>query len=175
MTPVFEFSDDELKERVKCLCVSHVRRLLHGDVMQRMERKTEALKTEVERLSALLRKPKGLALHDELQSKRKGVRAEIELNSKRMEEFRSAMKCVLRYIEGSNWEDSSFIREFEVFQFQDCLDWSRIHHIVMRECRRLDDGLPIYGFRVEILLKLLSEQVYISLHFWFYGGNNYIG
>ena len=148
---------------------------MHGDVMQSMERKTEALKTEVERLSALLRKPKGLTLHDELQRKRKGVRDEIELNSRRMEEFRSAMKCVLRYIEGNNWEDSSFIHEFVVFQFRDGLDWSRIHHIVMRECRRLDDGLPIYGFRVDILHKLLSEQVYISLHFWFYGGNNCIG
>ncbi|PSS29226.1 ATP-dependent RNA helicase [Actinidia chinensis var. chinensis] len=163
MTPVFEFSDDELNERVKCLFVSHVRSLLHGDVMQSMERKTEALKTEVERLSALLRKPKGLTLHDELQRKRKGVRDEIELNSRRMEEFRSAMKCVLRYIEGNNWEDSSFIHEFVVFQFRDCLDWSRIHHIVMRECRRLDDGLPIYGFRVDILHKLLSEQVIVLI------------
>ncbi|KAL6955210.1 RNA helicase [Sarracenia purpurea var. burkii] len=159
MTPVFEFLDNDLKERVNGLFVSYVKSLLQGDIIRRMEKKTKNLKTEAERLSVLLRKPKQLALCSDLRGKRKGIQAEIELNSKRMKEFRSAMKCILSYIEGNKSNGSPIKGERKVFQFEDCLDWSRIHHIVIRECRRLDDGLPIYGFRVEILRKLLSEQV----------------
>lgn len=36
--------------------------------------------------------------------------------------------------------------------------WSRIQFL-SRECRRVENGLPIYGFRSEILKMLHSQQV----------------
>ncbi|CAL5358298.1 unnamed protein product [Camellia sinensis] len=164
MTPVSEVLDDELQERVKGLFVSHVESLLEGEVMQRMVKKREVLQNEAENLSARLRKPQKLGLlFGDLPGKAKGLRDEIGLITNRMEEFRSAMKWVLNYLQGNNSKDSVISGETEVFKFEDGLDLSRIHCIVMRECRRLEEGLPIYGFRLEIIRKVLSEQVMVLI------------
>ncbi|CAL5358288.1 unnamed protein product [Camellia sinensis] len=159
MTPVSEVLDDELQERVKGLFVCHVESLLEGEVMQRMVKKREVLQNEAENLSARLRKPQKLGLlYGELPGKAKGLRDEIGLITNRMEEFRSAMKWILNYLQGNNSKDSVISGETEVFKFEDGLDLSRIHCIVMRECRRLEEGLPIYGFRLDIIRKVRSEQ-----------------
>lgn len=164
MTPVSEVLDDELQERVKGLFVSHVESLLEGEVMQRMVKKREVLQNEAENLSARLRKPQKLGLlFGDLLGKAKGLRDEIGLITNRMEEFRSAMKWVLNYLQGNNSKDSVISGETEVFKFKNGLDLSRIHCIVMRECRRLEEGLPIYGFRLEIIRKVLSEQVMVLI------------
>ncbi|XP_028055489.1 ATP-dependent RNA helicase DEAH11, chloroplastic-like, partial [Camellia sinensis] len=164
MTPVSEVLDDKLQERVKGLFVSHVESLLEGEVMQRMVKKREVLQNEAENLSARLRKPQKLGLlFGDLPGKAKGLRDEIGLITNRMEEFRSAMKWVLNYLQGNNSKDSVISGETEVFKFEDGLDLSRIHCIVMRECRRLEEGLPIYGFRLEIIRKVLSEQVMVLI------------
>ncbi|KAF5936910.1 hypothetical protein HYC85_024416 [Camellia sinensis] len=161
MTPVSEVLDDELQERVKGLFVCHVESLLEGEVMQRMVKKREVLQNEAENLSARLRKPQKLGLlYGELPGKAKGLRDEIGLITNRMEEFRSAMKWILNYLQGNNSKDSVISGETEVFKFEDGLDLSRIHCIVMRECRRLEEGLPIYGFRLDIIRKVRSEQKY---------------
>ncbi|CAL5438608.1 unnamed protein product [Camellia sinensis] len=164
MTPVSEVLDDKLQERVKGLFVSHVESLLEGEVMQRMVKKREVLQNEAENLSARLRKPQKLGLlFGDLPGKAKGLRDEIGLITNRMEEFRSAMKWVLNYLQGNNSKDSVISGETEVFKFEDGLDLCRIHCIVMRECRRLEEGLPIYGFRLEIIRKVLSEQVMVLI------------
>ncbi|CAL5434333.1 unnamed protein product [Camellia sinensis] len=164
MTPVSEVLDDELQERVKGLFVCHVESLLEGEVMQRMVKKREVLQNEAENLSARLRKPQKLGLlYGELPGKAKGLRDEIGLITNRMEEFRSAMKWILNYLQGNNSKDSVISGETEVFKFEDGLDLSRIHCIVMRECRRLEEGLPIYGFRLDIIRKVRSEQVMVLI------------
>ncbi|KAL7199797.1 hypothetical protein ACSBR2_021990 [Camellia fascicularis] len=164
MTPVSEVLDDELQERVKGLFVCHVESLLEGEVMQSMVKKRKVLQNEAENLSARLRKPQKLGLlFGDLPGKAKGLRDEIGLITNRMEEFRSAMKWVLNYLQGNNSKDSVISGETEVFKFEDGLDLSRIHCIVMRECRRLEEGLPIYGFRLEIIRKVLSEQVMVLI------------
>ncbi|KAA8545630.1 hypothetical protein F0562_020414 [Nyssa sinensis] len=161
MTPLSEVFDDVLKERLKLLFVSHVRNLLEGVTMQRTKEKRELLLKETKRLKNLLGKPKHFALFNELQTKQKGLGTEIELITKKIEEFRSAIKCILAHLEGNQSEDSTIDDKFELFKFDDGFDWSKIHCIVMRECRRLEDGLPIYGYRLEILHKILSQQVMV--------------
>lgn len=56
-------------------------------------------------------------------------------------------------------EDSVPIFKFVRGEF----NWNRIHHLILRECKRLDDGLPIYAYRQEILQRIYLEQVWCLL------------
>ncbi|KAF2283943.1 hypothetical protein GH714_017447 [Hevea brasiliensis] len=48
-----------------------------------------------------------------------------------------------------------------VFTLEGDFDWERIHRLVLREIRRLEDGLPIYSHRQEILRKICGKQVIV--------------
>ncbi|XAR49478.1 RNA helicase [Bertholletia excelsa] len=163
MTPCAEFLSEELEGRVKFLFVSHVKWLLEGELVQRVRKRAEILRNDAVKISALLRKPKTISVLSELQQKRKALLDEINLILNRTEEFKSAMKSVLTYIEGDDSKDSPASGELEVLHFGNGLHWNQIHHIVMRECRRLEDGLPIYAFRLQILRQFVSEKVMVLI------------
>lgn len=85
---------------------------------------------------------------------------EKNLVERRLKEFESAMQCLLKYLE----DGGDDVEGVKVFRFDGGFDWKRIHCLIKRECRRLEDGLPIYAYRSDILQEIHYQQVCLSFY-----------
>lgn len=155
----------ELNSRLKVLFLEKLKELKEGELVQRWRKKLEALMEEHRRVSGLVHNHNSsMRVFNELWEKREGLDGERNVISNRIEEFRSALRCIEEYLkeEGMNKE-----MDVEVFQFVGGnIEWERIYKLMMRECRRLDDGLPIYAHRRGIMRQIHCEQVpdFLDLH-----------
>ncbi|XP_042507460.1 ATP-dependent RNA helicase DEAH11, chloroplastic-like isoform X2 [Macadamia integrifolia] len=153
---------EDLKERLKDLFVSRVKSLLDGEEVKRWQKKIEQATDEIAYVSASLRKPQSIVGFDELTLKKKGLVATREVIKKRVREFKSAMNCILDYFNGLTSPDC-FDDTIEVLRFSGDFDWSQIHHVMLREILRLDEGLPIYASRKEVLKEINCQQVMVLI------------
>ncbi|RAL43949.1 hypothetical protein DM860_014086 [Cuscuta australis] len=153
-----EVSSDklELGERIKDLFLEKLEELLDGELVQKGRKKLALVLDELDRVSAQLRKPNLLGVAANLLKKKEAFLAERDLISKRIEEFKNGVKFIMLYLKREKEMDASGV---SLFQLDRKFDWDRIHHIVNRECRRLEDGLPIFSFRQEILSQIRGQQV----------------
>ncbi|KAJ6683585.1 hypothetical protein OIU85_007289 [Salix viminalis] len=143
-TPVtdFDVNEGDVNERIRGLFKLYIEKVLEGE------------------------RPRGVRVYSENQVKKEALRVEMEGVVKRVEEFRKGMRCLMDFIEGrknGGWGvlrvyDESNGRKMNFFYY-----WSRIHFLILRECRRVENGLPIYGFRSEILKMLHSQQVMVLI------------
>ncbi|PHU16776.1 hypothetical protein BC332_12471 [Capsicum chinense] len=153
--------EEELNGRVKMVFLEKLRKLW---VVEKWERKVESLRDEISELSKLLKNKNSFRVCNELLKKREGIEKDRELIVKRIEEFRRGIQCIIRCLEEeSGFEGSGEEEDFRVIEIGRELDWSKIHCLMMRECRRLDDGLPIFGYREEILKQIHSQQVTVLI------------
>ncbi|KAG9456429.1 hypothetical protein H6P81_000937 [Aristolochia fimbriata] len=160
---VFLPSDrEELSERLTALFVSGVWEFLDGDSVRRCLEKIKCLTDEADKISRTLRGRMPLALCTRYFEKKRGLLAERDLAERKLDEFRDAMHCILARLNGTSFEECPDA-EIPVFGFGDVLDWGRIQHIMARECRRLDDGLPIYAHRREIMRQIYCQQVIVLI------------
>ncbi|KAK4417107.1 ATP-dependent RNA helicase DEAH11, chloroplastic [Sesamum alatum] len=137
----------ELDDRLKVLFLEKLKRLKEGDLVEKLLKK--------------LGKPQRLGTADELLRKRKGLEGERDLILNRVQEFKCGVKCIENYLEKGEKNEEPVI---PVFRFSDEeIDWGRIYRLMMRECRRLDDGLPIYAYRQDILKQIHSQQVTVLI------------
>lgn len=151
---------DELRARVRALFASFVKGLMEGKEVERWREESERVSKEIRRLTHSLGKPLPLGQFHELREKRKGLEAEKKLIERRIKEFQSAMECILCYLEGNNNKlEKAGCSVFRKFKFEEASDWKRMHKLIMRERRRLEDGLPIYAYRSEILAEIHFQQV----------------
>ncbi|XP_065870868.1 ATP-dependent RNA helicase DEAH11, chloroplastic-like isoform X1 [Euphorbia lathyris] len=161
LTPVVYFRDSgDVDERILSLFLLYVQKLFHGDSVEKLERKVRDLSIEIEKaVVPLLRRHLPLHTFKERDARRKSLRGEMDGLLKRIEEFKSALNSVMDYLEGKE------VEEFAVLGFKNeqGFNWSKIHCLLLRECRRLEDGLPIYGFRKEILEQIHLQQVIVLI------------
>ncbi|CAK7324252.1 unnamed protein product [Dovyalis caffra] len=101
-----------------------------------------------------------LVVFSGLNEREKRVDGGKGFDCERLREFKVAMKCILKYIEGGGKGEGSL----EVFVSDGEIDCERIHRLVLREIRRLEDGLPIYADRQQILETIRSKQLYLSAY-----------
>ncbi|XP_043708629.1 ATP-dependent RNA helicase DEAH11, chloroplastic-like [Telopea speciosissima] len=153
---------DELRERLKALFVSRVKSLLDGEEVKRWQKKLELTCDEIADVSNSLKKYNTFVVSDKLKSKKKGLMTARELIAKRIREFRSAMNCILDYLDGLTFPDISD-ETVQVLRFSGDFNWSRIHQVMLREIRHLDEGLPIYASRKEIIQEIYSKQVMVLI------------
>lgn len=143
---------DELRDRLRALFSAHVTSLLdNGDCVKKVRAEIEEKSRQVESFSS----KRGLKL--EAFEKKKALEAERDLIVKRLEEFKNGMKSIVRFLEGSVPDGEK--DDVAVFSLEGAYDWPRIHSLIRRECRRLEDGLPIYAYRRNILKRIHGEQV----------------
>uniref|UniRef100_A0A7N0TIA9 RNA helicase n=1 Tax=Kalanchoe fedtschenkoi TaxID=63787 RepID=A0A7N0TIA9_KALFE len=147
----------ELDERLKILFCERVEGLVKGEVVGRWEKRMECVLDNIARLAKKMKKRfYSLAVHKELSTEMAGLKEERQLVSQRLREFRAAMECVIGYLQGKS--DVG-----KVFKFDGHFDWGRIYQLIMREVKRLEDGLPIYSFRQEILRIVEVQQVMVLI------------
>lgn len=146
---------DELRDRLGDLFSGHVLSLMeNGDTVKKVKTEIDEKVRQIESFSS----KRGLKL--EVFEKRKVLETEKDLIVKRLEEFENAMKSIVRFLKGKNGFDGGEEEEdVAVFILEGACDWPRIHSLIRRECRRLEDGLPIYAYRRNILKRIHGEQV----------------
>jgi len=158
---VFVPSDvHELNDRLKLLFVEKIEGLVSGELVNKWEEKLQGVENEVAGVDAALKKKNSLPKFQELNHKKKVLMSEKELIVKRIGEFKDGMECILRHIEGDRCpRDKEGKGWVPALRLRPGVNWARVYFLVMRECRRLDDGLPIYAFRQEIIQRVSSQQV----------------
>lgn len=159
--------EDDLRDRLRATFGNHIRAILECEEVNEWQNELLRLSGEIARVQGLLRKPNKLPALDKLTSEREGLVHERGLISKRLIEFKSSMTCILNYLEGKHSQECCD-GEIEVFRFNGDFDWNRFHHLIVRECRRLRDGLPIYAFRQEILQQIYEQQVIYLIDLFFF-------
>ncbi|KAK9110756.1 hypothetical protein Sjap_018816 [Stephania japonica] len=152
-----------LVERLKGLFRVHVRGLLEGEEVKRWTKRIEVVSDDVKEIKGRLEKGHGLKSALELISMSEGLVAERGLMLKRVGEFKAAMYCILDHLgelgldECVESDDQIRIFEFRRGEF----DWNRIHYLIVRECKRLEVNLPIYGYRRAILRHICYQQAMV--------------
>lgn len=155
---VIPSDEDELRSRLQTIFGDHVRAILEGEEVKKQQNELRNLSNRITKVEGLLAKYHKMADHEKLTGEKKGLLCERDLISKRLAEFRSSMSCILNYLKGNHYQE--FHDEgIEMFRFNGDYDWSKIYHLILRECRRLKDGLPLYAFRREILHQIHTQQV----------------
>ncbi|KAG6533685.1 hypothetical protein ZIOFF_007560 [Zingiber officinale] len=162
--PSYDKSEEEVL--LKALFCSHIRELLCHRRVRFSEQKIEELSMKLDNGSVLRKKPTKPRVFNELREEKNRLLSERKQLRDQLREFRAAMGCLLAKLgeqldhihpdlhEETNCRDG----QEEIFCLGDKLDWNQIHGLMMRECRRLEDGLPIYGCRREILSHIFSNQ-----------------
>uniref|UniRef100_A0A2P2JTQ8 RNA helicase n=1 Tax=Rhizophora mucronata TaxID=61149 RepID=A0A2P2JTQ8_RHIMU len=157
-TPVVDAGiSEDTNERLKILFRLHVEKLLECESVKKLEIKVEKLRVEISKCN--VKKPGSLRVSSQNMDKKKGLSAEMEGIVRRIEEFRSGMNCVIDYLEGREIEELGVLR----FGTEGGFNWGRLHSLLLRESRRLEDGLPLYGFRREILQAMHGHQVMVLI------------
>lgn len=156
---------DELEERLRNLFVDHVKGLLEGELVNKWLKMKDDKCDEISDVSGRLGSRNSYAVFCELNERKKGLFKEREMIMRRVREFKNAMHCVLKYLDDPQnvAKKESYDANVDVFRFEDCqrIDWSRIQAFIVRECKRLEDGLPIYMYRQDILRRIYGEQVFL--------------
>ncbi|KNA05011.1 hypothetical protein SOVF_194360 [Spinacia oleracea] len=151
---------DEVNSRLKPLFSAKLRGLDSCEEVKSWEGKLLSLEKEIAVVLASLRKHNPLQLFDELKKKKEVLRGEKELILKRIQEFKAGVRCLLTHIEGGKGNGEGF----SPYRFDgDGVDWPRIYYLILRECRRLRDGLPIYAYRRELLRHISSQQIMVLI------------
>ncbi|RHN65634.1 hypothetical protein MtrunA17_Chr3g0082081 [Medicago truncatula] len=153
---------DELKARLRSVFMSHVKELMEGKEINRWIKEWDRLSKEIKEVNSLLGKPFPVRVQDENIDRKKMLDGEKNLVEKRLKEFEYAMENILMYLEENN-NNNDDDDDVNVIRFGERFDWEKICNFIVRERRRLEDGLPIYAYRKEILQQIYHQQVpYIS-------------
>ncbi|KAK8663837.1 hypothetical protein V6N13_083642 [Hibiscus sabdariffa] len=155
----------ELDQNLRTLFSSHIAGLMEGTLVKKWQEKISEKSDEIAKLSAQMGKRNySFSKFYELDDTKKALMGERSVISKRLKEFKGGMESLLRCLESGvvigNDEDDKGV---EVFRVEGEVDWKRIHQLILRECRRLEDGLPIYAHRQEILTRIHGEQIMVLI------------
>ncbi|CAN0878421.1 ATP-dependent RNA helicase DEAH12, chloroplastic [Linum grandiflorum] len=161
---------EELSRDLAAVFGRYVRGLIGGKVVREVNSKMEGRRREIGEVSRKLGVKRGnrFDVFMELSDRKKFLVSEVELMEKRLEEFKAAMRCVLKYIDGGNLEEEEEggavdVVEVEPLLLEGEVDWVKIHKVILREIRRLEDGLPIYAHRREILARIKASQIMVLI------------
>lgn len=159
----------EVEDRLRALFADRVNRLMEGEEVKKWRKKLQSTVDEINDVSYSLSRPNNLGVCQQLCDRKKGLSAERDLIGKRLGEFKSAMNCIQAHLEGNKDEEEGV----QVLKLGASFDWNRIYCLISRERRRLEDGLPIYAYRRDILQQIHLQQVlllafYLKILFLFF-------
>ncbi|MED6123195.1 hypothetical protein PIB30_046873 [Stylosanthes scabra] len=161
--------EDELYSRLRAVFARHVKGLMQeAKELKRWEGEIERLTKEIARVEPVKDKHYRVGDFFQMNENTKRLAEEKNLVERRLREFRCAMECLLKVLEekvGAAEErnegvNGNYDYDFDaVFRFGGRLNWKRVHSIIMRERRRLEEGLPIYAYRRDILHDIHHQQI----------------
>ncbi|XWS29571.1 hypothetical protein CRYUN_Cryun24cG0040300 [Craigia yunnanensis] len=154
----------ELKENLKTLFSNHIKGLMEGEFVKKWQKRIEEKSNEIADVSGQMGKRHySVGRFFELNAKKKALTAERLMISKRLKEFKGGMRSLLRCLEDGEIGNEEEEEAVDVFRIEGEFDCKRIHRLILREFRRLEDGLPIYAHRQEILTRIRGEQIMVLI------------
>jgi ATP-dependent RNA helicase DHX8/PRP22 len=100
---------------------------------------------------------------DQLDLQKKTLETQKDLVDAKIAEYKASMRLIRRaMLRGTDEEEEEVEEEgVDVFGIGECedVDFVRLHMMMLRECRRLNEGLPIYAYRRKILNHIYNNQV----------------
>ncbi|RZC88456.1 hypothetical protein C5167_016256 [Papaver somniferum] len=156
---------DEMMDKMKGLFVKYVKeKLLESEIMRKLGKEIKVITEDIAKIQDVLRRLVRLQEFNEHIAKKDMLVAKRELIKKRLDGFREAMNCILGHLQDLHVEGNGYSSEIDVLKLnKDDFNWSQIHYVLMRECRRLEESLPIYTSRRKILEKIHLQQVIVLI------------
>ncbi|VAI13723.1 unnamed protein product [Triticum turgidum subsp. durum] len=154
---------------ISSLFASHASRLLDSDLVSRLAARSSQLAASVQTVKHRLRvRRSNLRDFDQFNLQRKTLEADKDLLDAKIAEYKAAMMSIRRaMLSGTDEEEEVDQEEEGVDLFgiveDDDVDFARVHTMMLRECRRLNEGLPIYAYRRKILNHIFANQVMILI------------
>jgi ATP-dependent RNA helicase DHX8/PRP22 len=142
---------------------AHASRLLDSDLLALSAARSAELAASIQAVKGRLGSRNRFRDFQQLNLEKKTLEAEKELVDAKIAEYQAAMRSIRRAMlrvaeEGVVVEEEEAVDVFGAVQFGE-VDFARVHKIVLRECRRLKEGLPIYAYRMMILNHIFTNQV----------------
>ncbi|XP_078435393.1 ATP-dependent RNA helicase DEAH11, chloroplastic-like [Wolffia australiana] len=146
----------EEDSRIRCLFAEHARSLLSCESARLYDRKIDDLTGAIKKLSISKIKRAPLAEFEERMARRRSMEEEGDLLRMKQGEFRAGVFSILGLLGESIAEKG---QGGGVYEADGKLDWDQLHCLLVRERRRLEEGLPIYAYRRKILSLIACNQV----------------
>ncbi|KAM0850437.1 hypothetical protein ACQ4PT_053082 [Festuca glaucescens] len=151
---------------IASLFASHASRLLDSGLVSRCAARSTELAVSIQSVKHRLRGHNNLRDFDQLNLQKKTLEAEKDLVDDKIAEYKAAMNLIRRaMLYGTDDEeevDEEGVDVFGIGEGED-VDFVRLHMMMLRECRRLNEGLPIYTYRRKILDHIFNNQVMILI------------
>ncbi|KAF7028272.1 hypothetical protein CFC21_040224 [Triticum aestivum] len=151
---------------VASLFASHASRLLDSGLVSRSAARSAELAVSIQSVKRRLRGHNNFRDFDQFNLQKKTLEAEKELVDAKIAEYKAAMSSIRRaMLRGTDDEEEVEEEGVDVFGIGEGedVDFVRLHMMMMRECRRLNEGLPIYSYRRKILNHIFNNQVMILI------------
>lgn len=148
---------------ISSLFASHASRLLDSDLVSRLAARSSQLAASVQSVKHRLRfRRNNLRDFDQLNLQRKTLEGDKDLLDAKIAEYKAAMTSIRRAMLSGTDEEEEVDEEegvdlFGILEGED-VDFARVHMLMLRECRRLNEGLPIYAYRRKILNHIFANQ-----------------
>lgn len=143
---------------IASLFASHASRLLDTDLVSRSAARSAELAASIQSLEHRLRSRNSFRDFDQLHLQKKTLEAEKDLVDAKIAEYKAAMSSIRRAMLGGTDDEEEGVGVFGIGEGED-VDFVRLHMMMLRECRRLNEGLPIYAYRRKILNHIFNNQV----------------
>ena len=143
---------------IASLFAAHASRLLDSDLSVLSAARSAEIAASIQAVKGRLGSPNRFRDFNQLILEMKTLEAEKELVDAKIAEYQAAMRSIQRAMlrEADDYEEG--VDVFGSVQGVE-VDFARVHKIMLRECRRLKEGLPIYAYRRRILNHIFTNQV----------------
>ncbi|CAN6199850.1 unnamed protein product [Urochloa humidicola] len=143
---------------------AHASRLLNSDLWALTAAHSAELSASIQAVKGRLGSRNRIRDFDQLNLERKTLEAEKELVDAKIAEYQAAMMSIRRAMlcGDEDDEDGGEVDVLGAVQGGE-IDFARVHKIMLRECRRLKEGLPVYAYRRRILSHIFTNQVMILI------------
>ncbi|WVZ66724.1 hypothetical protein U9M48_015909 [Paspalum notatum var. saurae] len=148
--------------QIASVFADHASRLLNSDLVALSTARSAELAASISGLKQRLSSPKRLHDASQLILERTRLETEKELVDAKIAEYKAAMMSIQRAVLCGPEDQEEGVDMFGAVNGGD-LDFVRVHMMLLRECRRLKEGLPIYAYRQRILSHIFANQVMILI------------
>jgi ATP-dependent RNA helicase DHX8/PRP22 len=148
---------------ISSLFASHASRLLESDLVSRSAARSAELAASIQSVRHRLCARNKFSDFDQLDLQKKTLETQKDLVDAKIAEYKASMRLIRRaMLRGTDEEEEEVEEEgVDVFGIGECedVDFVRLHMMMLRECWRLNEGLPIYAYRRKILNHIYNNQV----------------
>jgi ATP-dependent RNA helicase DHX8/PRP22 len=145
---------------IASLFASHASRLLDSDIMVLSAARSAELEASVRDVKQRLGSPNRFRDFHQLDLEKKTLESEKEFVDSKIAEYKEAMWSIQRAMLRGSGDKEEGVDLFAAVDDGE-VDFVKVHMMLLRECRRLKEGLPIYAYRRRILNHIFANQVTI--------------